>query len=122
MKKSETIKEIESLSPRLLRIYEAYLDINPETITVDPLQVERELSFKERWNLRKERYKEKDGWQFCGQAFLLKNKCPICGEQLYISHQTSPIWTWRHLCGREGYLVYCPHCKKDMGFYLTVMN
>ena len=103
------IAEIESLEPRLIRIYEAYLDINPDTVSIDPLKVERALNLKERWALRKERYHEKDG-------------CPICGQPLYISHQTSPGFTWRELCGREGYLLYCPHCKKDINFFLTVMN
>ena len=116
------IAEIESLEPRLIRIHEAYLDINPETISMDPLKVERELNFKERWALIRKRYREKDGWQFCGHAFVLKNTCPICGKPLYASHQTSPRYTWRRLCGREGYLVFCPHCKKDINFYLTLMN
>ena len=116
------IAEIESLEPRLIRIHEAYLDMNPETISMDPLKVERELNFKERWALKRKRYREKDGWQFCGHAFVLKNTCPICGKPLYASHQTSPRYTWRRLCGREGYLVFCPHCKKDINFYLTLMN
>lgn len=116
------IAEIESLDPRLIRIYEAYLDINPETVTLEPLKVERALNLKERWSLIRERYHEKDGWRFCGHAYVLKNPCPVCGQPLYVSHQTSPGYTWRKLCGREGYLLYCPNCKKDINFYLTVMN
>ena len=122
MMNKKIIAEIESLEPRLIRIYEAYLDINPDTVSIDPLKVERALNLKERWALKKERYQEKDGWQFCGHAYVLKNTCPICGQPLYISHQTSPGYTWRELCGREGYLLYCPHCKKDINFFLTVMN
>lgn len=116
------IAEIESLEPRLIRIYQAYLNINPDTVSLDPLKVERELTFRECRSLERERYHEKDGWQFCGHAFVLKNTCPICGKPLYVSHQTSPRYTWRRLCGREGYLVYCPHCKKDINFYLTLMS
>lgn len=122
MFKKQTIKEIESLTPRLSRIHEAYLDIDHQAISQDPLKVERALTIREKLNLKKERYKEKDGWKFCGEAFVLENTCPSCGNKLYVVHQTSPMWTWVHLCGREGYLLFCPHCKKDIDFYLTVMN
>lgn len=122
MTKEERIAEIESLESRLSSIYEAYLEIDPDTVSSDPIKVERALTLRERWALIKERYHEKDGWQFCGDAYLLKNTCPICGQPLYISHQTSPAYTWRELCGREGFLLYCPHCKKDINFFLTVMN
>lgn len=120
--KNKSITEIESLNPSLIRIFEAYLDINPETVSLDSLIVDRSLNFKERWELKKERYHDKNGWRFRGSSFLLKNKCPICGQQLYVSRQTSPSWTWAKMCGREGYLVYCPHCKRDINFYLTEMN
>ncbi len=116
------IAEIESLGLGYIINYEAYLDINPDTIFTDPLKVERALNLKECYTLKKERYHEKDGWRFCGHAYLLKNTCPVCGQPLYISYQTSPRYTWRELCGREGYLLYCSHCKKDINFYLTVMN
>lgn len=122
MFKKKAIKQIESLTPRLSRIHEAYLDIDPQNISQDPLKVERSLTFREKLSLKRERYKEKDGWQFYGEAFVLENTCPACGQKLYISHQTSPRWTWGEMCGREGYLLFCPHCKKDIDFYLTVMN
>lgn len=122
MLKKKAIKQIESLTERLSRIHEAYLDIDSQNLSQDPLKVERSLTFREKLSLKRERYKEKDGWQFCGEAFELKNTCPACGQKLYISHQTSPRWTWGEMCGREGYLLFCPHCKKDIDFYLTVMN
>ena len=122
MANKKIIAKIESIEARLISIYEAYLDINPDTVSMDRLKVERGLNLKERWTLKRERYNEKDGWRFCGHAYVLKNTCPICGKPLYISHQTSPGYTWSEMCGREGYLVYCPNCKKDINFYLTLMN
>ena len=108
-------KKIESLEPLIS-------NIDTYTVSVEHLKVERALNFKERRALKKDLYQEEDGWQFCGRAYVLKNTCPICGQPLYISHQTSPGYTWRKLRGREGYLIYCPQCKKDIYFYLTMMN
>ena len=35
---------------------------------------------------------------------------------------TSPEWTWRALCGREGWLLYDPETKAQFEFFMTVMN
>ena len=123
MRKKEDIQKIlEYLNTKLPRNDQPYLNINPDTVFSGPIEVERRLDLKEHWVLKLDRYVETGGWRLLGRAHLLKNTCPHCGKQLYLAHQTSPAWTWSHLCGREGYLVYCPHCKKDIQFFLTIMN
>lgn len=49
-------------------------------------------------------------------------RCPVCGEPLLNLLFSSPHWTWRHLCGRGGYMTICPNCPKQVGFELTIMN
>ena len=122
MKVDKKIEDIESLEPIRIRPFESFLEIDPNTISDEAFKVERALGFKERWKFKKGSYRERGGWKFCGNAYVLKNKRPICGQSLYVSEQTSPRWTWLRLCGRQGFLVYCPHCKKDINFYLTMMN
>lgn len=34
----------------------------------------------------------------------------------------SPEWTWRDLCGREGWLLYDPSTNKQYAFVATVIN
>jgi len=51
--------------------------------------------------------------------------CPDCQrsfDEMEISYFSSPQWTWEHLCGRAGWKVYCPHCKKEAYFELVIMN
>ena len=51
--------------------------------------------------------------------------CPSCGlnpEELVWIEYRSPNWTWRNLCGRQGYISLCPHCKKAVSSILTLMN
>lgn len=86
------------------------------------LVINRQLSIKEFWRLKIERYSDKDGWVLSRYAYLLKNTCPDCGQPLYAAYQSSPAETWKRLCGRAGILVYCTHCHTDLNFFLTVMN
>lgn len=86
------------------------------------LVINRQLSIKEFWRLKKERNSDKDGWVLSRYAYLLKNTCPDCGKPLYAAYQSSPAKTWKMLCGRAGILVYCTHCHTDLNFFLTVMN
>ena len=51
--------------------------------------------------------------------------CPSCGlnpEELVWIKYRSPDWTWRNLCGRQGYISICPRCKKAVSSILTLMN
>jgi hypothetical protein len=98
------------------------LDIDTNSILLDRPIIKQSLAKEEYLSLKKERYSDKDGWQLSKYVRLLENKCPCCSENLIIAYQSSPKWTWEELCGRAGYLVYCPKCKKDINFYLTVMN
>lgn len=34
----------------------------------------------------------------------------------------SPGWTWSRMCGREGWLNVCDHCRLQLQFHLLVMN
>lgn len=34
----------------------------------------------------------------------------------------SPSYTWRTMCGREGYLTICKKHKRQIGFSITAMN
>lgn len=51
--------------------------------------------------------------------------CPSCGlkpeELVWIGFRT-PDWTWRNLCGRQGYLSVCPCCKIAVSSIVTLMN
>lgn len=87
----------------------------------EPLKVVKALGFKEYRKIENEHYNKKDGWQLL-DAYLLKNTCPKCKSPLYIFKQSSPGWTWKRLCGRGGYLLYCPNCKQGIAFLLTRMN
>ena len=51
--------------------------------------------------------------------------CPKCGkkfEEMELFYFESPEETWRHLCGRAGWIVICPDCKKQIRFMLEVMS
>ena len=62
------------------------------------------------------------------QAFLsndaetLKSICPFCWHKKKRIYFTSPDWTWRELCGRNGELIICEHCKIQYGFDCDEMN
>lgn len=103
------------------RPYLPYLNVR-YPIYDQKLVLDRQLSFKEYWRLKKERYADKDGWRLSWHAYLLKNSCPECGRPLYATYQSSPAETWKRLCGRAGILVYCTHCHADLNFFLAIMN
>lgn len=86
------------------------------------LVIDRQLSIKDYWRLKKERYADKRGWRLSPYAYTLNNTCPKCGRPLYAIYQSSPPDTWAHLCGRAGILVYCPFCHADLNFFLAIMN
>ena len=48
--------------------------------------------------------------------------CPVCGTRLIEVLVSTPGWSWRELCGREGMLAFCPHCQKQIKFNLERMN
>jgi hypothetical protein len=43
-------------------------------------------------------------------------------ERLEWIYFSSPKWTWEHLCGRAGWLLWDPEAKRQHGFILTRMN
>ena len=51
--------------------------------------------------------------------------CPQCGgtgDRLRWIHFVSPEATWKHLCGREGWLAVCDTCRLQVEFHVTLMN
>jgi len=48
--------------------------------------------------------------------------CPDCKRQRIRLFFTSPEITWNHLCGVAGYMIICPHCKKQVSFNETMRN
>ena len=56
------------------------------------------------------------------RVHLLKITCPDCGKPLVRLYFSSPVWTWRHLCGRAGTMTICVSCPKQESFILEIMN
>lgn len=57
--------------------------------------------------------------------FKNHRSCPKCGnvaEKLIWIEYTSPGWTWKQLCGRQGPLSICPECRITVEFILETMN
>jgi hypothetical protein len=51
--------------------------------------------------------------------------CPSCGAsptQLAWFYFDSPAWTWRHLCGRAGWMTVCDKCRKQVSFFCEVLS
>ena len=48
--------------------------------------------------------------------------CPICHRPLHEIVYISPLWTWKNYCGREGDLIYCPHCRIQWSFDCKALN
>lgn len=51
--------------------------------------------------------------------------CPTCQKEfkdMEILYFVSPPYTWKSMCGREGWMVICPDCKEVRNFELSVMN
>lgn len=54
-------------------------------------------------------------------------RCPECGDvnqykQLRWIQFRSSDDTWKHLCGRGGYIGACPACEKNLFFVCTILN
>lgn len=45
--------------------------------------------------------------------------CLAAAEWVYFR---SPDWTWQHLCGRAGWMLWDPSTGEQFAFHLTVMN
>lgn len=122
------IKEIETLHEKVSVSYCRYDEmvthkegyLGAHLILSEPLKVVKALGFKEYRKIKNELY-NKDGRQLL-HAYLLNNTCPKCKSHLYILNETSPALTWKLLCGRKGYFLYCPNCKQNIAFLLTHMN
>lgn len=54
--------------------------------------------------------------------FPCSTPCDDCGKWTVIANVYSPAWTWANLCGRGGIMLFCPHCKKQIKYVLTIMN
>lgn len=54
--------------------------------------------------------------------FLLTQHCPDCGSQVIMSFYCSSPWSWQHMCGREGWIFFCPKCQKQLQWNVTAMN
>ena len=49
-------------------------------------------------------------------------KCKLKSEKLIWINFSSPRWTWRESCGREGPLSICPKCNIQVEFIIECMN
>lgn len=47
--------------------------------------------------------------------------CNCTKEKFWMCFR-SPEWTWENQCGREGYLLICSHCVKQVYFKCILMN
>jgi hypothetical protein len=60
------------------------------------------------------------------QTYLLQaRECKRCKEQpdnLTWVYFRSPDWTWEKLCGRAGWLTICEKCRRQVDFFLEIMN
>ncbi|MBI5625071.1 MAG: hypothetical protein HY924_14940 [Elusimicrobia bacterium] len=51
--------------------------------------------------------------------------CPSCGaggRGLELFYYRTPERTWRLLCGRAGWIVVCPSCRRQVRFFLEAMG
>ena len=53
------------------------------------------------------------------RAAVADRAAPESARWVYFS---SPDWTWQHLCGREGWLLYDRATQTQHAFLMTVMN
>jgi hypothetical protein len=55
----------------------------------------------------------------------LAKPCPQCraaADKLSWFYFESPAETWEHLCGRAGWLTVCDHCRRQVDFFLEILN
>ena len=57
-------------------------------------------------------------------VYSVKNvRCPHCWKkQVVLFEYCSPLWTWQNLCGRDGPMLYCPHCDRIIYYEWCVIN
>jgi hypothetical protein len=59
-----------------------------------------------------------------GYSTIAKD-CPNCGsrpETLAWFYFSSPDDTWQHLCGRAGWMTVCDRCRRQVDFFMELMN
>jgi hypothetical protein len=62
-----------------------------------------------------------------GKSALLHvaSACPTCqksADRLVWFYFDSPDWTWDHLCGRAGWMTICDACRRQVDFFLEILN
>lgn len=63
------------------------------------------------------------GKEFKNERFVLTAQpCYECGSPVIKSKFCTPSDTWEHLAGREGWIFFCPNCKKQLQENITIMN
>ena len=56
------------------------------------------------------------------KVFESKLSCPKCNHHMVEVYFRSPDWTWQHLMGRQGPLLICPNCCRQVAFCCEIMN
>lgn len=56
------------------------------------------------------------------KVFESRYSCPKCNHHLVEVYFRSPAWTWQHLMGRQGPMLICPNCCRQVAFRCEVMN
>lgn len=49
-------------------------------------------------------------------------RCATPSDRLTWIYFESPEWTWKHLCGRAGWMVVCDRCRRQVGFFCEVLS
>lgn len=58
------------------------------------------------------------------KVFAVKHaRCNHClRKKVVLLDYSTPLWTWQHLCGRGGSILYCAHCNKMLCEEWFIMN
>ncbi len=63
------------------------------------------------------------GKEFRNERFLLTAQtCPTCGSSVVKSKFCTCPESWHNLAGREGWVWFCPKCKKQLQERIILMN
>lgn len=55
--------------------------------------------------------------------YITDVRCHHChGKNVVLFEYCSPLWTWQNLCGREGPVMYCTHCKRILCYRWYAIN
>lgn len=66
---------------------------------------------------------DRSGKIFKNERFLLTAQpCRICGSPVVKSKFCTNLKSWEDLAGREGWVWFCPECKKQLQKQVTCMN